>query len=137
VFNIGAGELTVIVLVALLVLGPDRLPGIARSAAKGYRELTRLRRQMDVSVKEIRDDLKIDIDPDDLNLEAAAPSLRAPQGERFSRGGTPAAPPEPVQLEVPELDDYLAGSGAVASPALLQTPAEDDYLGRASGAPRE
>jgi len=136
VFNIGAAELSVIVLMALLVLGPDRLPGIARSLAKGYRELTRMRRQMDVSVKEIREDLKIDIDPDDLNLESEAPPVRAPQGERFSRASAPDIAAEPVLLEVPELDDYLAGASTSASRGLLPTPAEDDYLGPAAGGAR-
>jgi len=40
-FGIGWTEILVILVVALLVLGPDRLPGIARSLGKGLREFRR------------------------------------------------------------------------------------------------
>ncbi len=40
-FNIGPGELIVILILALVLLGPDKLPGVARSVGKGMRELRR------------------------------------------------------------------------------------------------
>lgn len=40
--NIGAGEILVILLVALLVLGPDKLPGAARSAGRAMGQIRRL-----------------------------------------------------------------------------------------------
>lgn len=41
-FNIGFGELVVILLVAFLVVGPKDLPKLARTLAKGIRKLRRL-----------------------------------------------------------------------------------------------
>lgn len=41
-FNIGFGELIVLMLVAFLVVGPKDLPNIARAAAKGLRQLRAL-----------------------------------------------------------------------------------------------
>jgi sec-independent protein translocase protein TatB len=41
-FNIGGGEFLVIALVALIVLGPQRLPDAARQAGKAMGELRRL-----------------------------------------------------------------------------------------------
>ena len=41
-FNIGAGEFLVIALIALIVLGPQRLPAAARQAGKAMGELRRL-----------------------------------------------------------------------------------------------
>lgn len=38
-FNIGFGELIVILLVAFLIVGPKDLPRIARSLAKGLKEI--------------------------------------------------------------------------------------------------
>ncbi len=41
-FNVGGGELLVIMLVALIVLGPQRLPGAARQVGKTLGDLRRL-----------------------------------------------------------------------------------------------
>jgi Tat protein translocase TatB subunit len=41
-FNIGGGELIVILLIALIVLGPQRLPNAARQLGKAMSDLRRL-----------------------------------------------------------------------------------------------
>lgn len=41
IFGIGIGEMMVIALVALIFLGPDRLPEVARSLGKGVAEIRR------------------------------------------------------------------------------------------------
>jgi len=41
-FGIGGAELLIILIVALLVLGPEKLPGLARSLGKGMGELRRI-----------------------------------------------------------------------------------------------
>ena len=40
-FNLGAGEIAVIMIVALLLLGPDKLPELARGIGKFVREFRR------------------------------------------------------------------------------------------------
>lgn len=40
-FNMGGGELFLIALVALLVIKPDKLPGLATSIGRWFGELTR------------------------------------------------------------------------------------------------
>ncbi|MFQ5479952.1 MAG: Sec-independent protein translocase protein TatB [Thermodesulfobacteriota bacterium] len=40
-FGIGFTELLLVLVVALLVLGPDKLPEVARTAAKAYNDLRR------------------------------------------------------------------------------------------------
>src|SRR6516225_6422857 len=40
-FNLGAGEIAVIMIVALLLLGPDKLPELARGIGKFMREFRR------------------------------------------------------------------------------------------------
>jgi sec-independent protein translocase protein TatB len=65
VFNVGLGEIVVIVLVALLLFGPERLPEMARQAG---RWLGRLR----LTTQDALDQLKGETDLKDLNL----PDLR-------------------------------------------------------------
>ena len=40
-FGLGFAEIVVILVIALLVLGPDKLPGIAKQVGKGLREFRR------------------------------------------------------------------------------------------------
>jgi Tat protein translocase TatB subunit len=41
-FNVGGGEVIVILLIALIVLGPDKLPGAARQVGKYLNEFRRI-----------------------------------------------------------------------------------------------
>jgi sec-independent protein translocase protein TatB len=65
VFNVGLGEIVAIVLVTLLLFGPERLPGMAREVG---RFLGRLR----LTTQDALDQLKDETDLKDLNL----PDLR-------------------------------------------------------------
>jgi sec-independent protein translocase protein TatB len=65
VFNVGLGEIVAIVLVTLLLFGPERLPEMARQAG---RFLGRLR----LTTQDALDQLKDETDLKDLNL----PDLR-------------------------------------------------------------
>ncbi len=61
-FGVGIGEIAVIIVVALIVVGPDRLPGLAKQAA-GF--VKTLRKMADGA----RDDLRSELGPDYANLE--------------------------------------------------------------------
>jgi sec-independent protein translocase protein TatB len=65
VFNVGLGEIVIIVLVTLLLFGPERLPDMARQVG---RFLGRLR----LTTQDALDQLKDETDLKDLNL----PDLR-------------------------------------------------------------
>jgi sec-independent protein translocase protein TatA len=104
VFNIGPTELLVILIIALLVFGPSRLPEVGRTIGKGLREFRK-------ASEEIRQELKIDLDaePD----ETPSPTTPTPyasyaSGEATARssngakahdpdGGEPTSPPEADQ----------------------------------------
>lgn len=61
-FGIGLPELLVIAVVALLVVGPDKLPGLAKSLGKGFQEF---RRATDDVTESIKDTLK----PEDIKKD--------------------------------------------------------------------
>lgn len=41
-FNVGAGEVLVILVIALIVIGPQKLPGLARQIGRGLGKIRRL-----------------------------------------------------------------------------------------------
>ncbi|MDQ1277118.1 MAG: sec-independent protein translocase protein TatA [Thermodesulfobacteriota bacterium] len=63
-FGIGLPELLVIAVVALLVVGPDKLPGLAKSLGKGFQEF---RRATDGVTESIKDTLKPEEIKKDVN----------------------------------------------------------------------
>lgn len=42
-FGVGTGELIVIILIAILILGPKDIPKVARSIGRGMREIKRVK----------------------------------------------------------------------------------------------
>ena len=88
-FNIGSGELVLIAVVALLVLGPKRLPELARGLGKFLREF---RRQTD----EVRGVVEREFYKMDQEMDQAPPQL-TPNAE--------AVPTTPEATSSPMLDD--------------------------------
>jgi sec-independent protein translocase protein TatB len=68
VLGLGWGEVAVLLLLALFVVGPERLPGLAADAGKGLRTLRR-------SVTGLTDDLKTELGPEfaDVDLRSLHP----------------------------------------------------------------
>jgi sec-independent protein translocase protein TatA len=71
--NIGLPELLIILAIALLVFGPQKLPEVSRSIGKAVREFRRATDEIKGKIeqeiqasefKEIKDDLKKDFSPD-------------------------------------------------------------------------
>lgn len=86
-FNVGFGELTFIMVVALLVLGPRKLPELARGVGKFMREF---RRQSE----DIRQTVEREFYRMDRELEDSLPKLEPPEGTR-SAPSLHQAPPLP------------------------------------------
>jgi Tat protein translocase TatB subunit len=76
--NIGGAEILVILFVALVVLGPERLPGMARQIGKGMGEVRKIR---DGFEREIHEALKPALHAPPDAPEHVAPGPRAQQDE--------------------------------------------------------
>ncbi|MBN2082613.1 twin-arginine translocase TatA/TatE family subunit [bacterium] len=98
-FGLGGSELLVIALVALLVLGPQRLPEIVRTVSAVFKELAKIRRRVDDAMSEIRQE--IDLNVDDMDVARPRPPIGLPRPQRLP-ANTNADP------HVPIADDYLA-----------------------------
>ena len=94
-FNIGPGELILILIIALVVLGPGKLPDVASSLGKSVREFRK-------AATDLSDAGKLDTPPPAAPTEAqptapAAPASAAePAPPAASTPAASAAPAEPA-----------------------------------------
>lgn len=101
-FGIGLPELILILGIALIVVGPEKLPELAKSLARGINELKKTATALKESVDE---ELKEESDPWRQNLDATTPAdlpgvndplpLSEPAGQTPPDAVAPTAP-EPV-----------------------------------------
>lgn len=85
--NISAPEIMIIVVIALIVLGPKKLPDVARSAGKGMREF---RAALSGESLEERDERKLDEKHEDEPAAAEEPREPREPREKAVAGGPPA-----------------------------------------------
>src|SRR5882762_2051861 len=119
-FNIGPMELLVLAVVGMVVLGPERLPGIVRDA-------TRMLRQLRDMATGARDQLKNELGPEfsDVDLQALR-DLRS------------LNPRTAIQRAILGGDEDEAPAAAAASPEpapAAARPAAQQPLGRGEKAP--
>ncbi|CAN5159727.1 hypothetical protein BH20ACT24_BH20ACT24_00460 [soil metagenome] len=82
-FNIGPTELIVILVLALIVFGPSRLPEIGRTVGKSLREVRR-------AGMDLRDQFETDLDDDSFARKGSAGE---PKAEKEQRPEPPAPAP--------------------------------------------
>ncbi|MGQ0432878.1 MAG: Sec-independent protein translocase protein TatB [Microthrixaceae bacterium] len=85
-FNVGGGEVLVIAFIALIVLGPQRLPDAARQAGKAIGELRRLSSGFQ---NELRDAFS--------DAELTSPVADAPRRDVLAQPPVHTAPPAAVE----------------------------------------
>ena len=86
-FNIGPAELVVIFLVALLVVGPKRLPELGRTIGKALREFRR-------TTDDLKQSFEFGIDEDDFPEE---PNGQEPAHVNEPTKAAEPPPPDPEQ----------------------------------------
>jgi Tat protein translocase TatB subunit len=69
-FGIGFNEIIIILVIALIVIGPKKLPDIAKALGKGYREFKK-------AFDDVKDELNIDIDDDSEYDEIRKTGIKA------------------------------------------------------------
>jgi len=89
-FNIGPGELIIILIIALVVLGPGKLPDVAASLGKGLREFRK-------AASDVTEAGKVDAPAQTpaapaASQSAAPPSATQPAPASDSSGAAPSEP---------------------------------------------
>ncbi len=127
-FNVGGGEFLAILVVALIVLGPDKLPDAARKAGKLIADVRRMSSGFQTEMKNA-------LNTDELKeLRELRDTI---QGKNVYSGGKgPSLPP--LESEVRAANVAMAGvvPGSEPVSTALQEPSEDGASG-AGGGPDE
>lgn len=132
-FGINPMELMIILMVALIVVGPKRLPEIGRTIGRAFSELRRVQ-------EEVRDTIRFDLEDDEpepptrpVRRERSPDSPRTPSaaelasaGER-ERSGIPASEPDGRPRVAAEIGPEISPDGAPESaPEAVPGVAPDD-----------
>jgi sec-independent protein translocase protein TatA len=92
-FNIGPAEIMVILIIALIVFGPKRLPEIGRTVGKGLREFRR-------ASQDIRDQFESNLDDEeDASAKESPEANEAPVLTAESEGGSAKEGSAPTTLD--------------------------------------
>jgi len=100
--NLGGAEILVILLVALLVLGPDKLPGAARSVGRGLSQLRRLSGSFEQEVRSAMGDADRAAGspaPSSLSTPAAGTHPGLGPGPRLGAGAVSLGPSTPATAD--------------------------------------
>ncbi len=111
-FNLSGSEIVVILLLALVVLGPEKLPDALRRAGKAYGELKRMsatfqsemRSALDEPMKEMRETADLLRKSAEIDSNVTGPSATGPSATVASaaRSVEPDADPDPAPDPAPD-----------------------------------
>ena len=77
-FNVGGGEIVVVLLLALLLLGPDKLPEAARRIGSVVAQIRRLASGFEEEIRSAMDIVSPTTETDRLDSMSAGPTLSGP-----------------------------------------------------------
>jgi sec-independent protein translocase protein TatA len=118
--SLGPAEILVILVVALLVFGPNKMPEIARQVGKGMRELKRVQEHLSTELRDVVSEF-------DGSGDTAMPSTAETIGDAVPTLPPKAEPttPEPPAVEAPPDEPAQAEPPPVTPPAPPAAPPSD------------
>ncbi len=119
--KIGAGELILILAIALIVIGPAKLPKLGKSIGKALGNAKRYMRDVTDEIKEVSDDLT-DIKKDLTSMEK---DIKEPmKSKKEEKKELPEGSDEKPAISADELSDSRVAE-PVAEPAAEEAPVEE------------
>ena len=138
-FDIAFSELMVVALVALIVIGPERLPGLARKAGEWWgrtqRYVNKVKQDIahDMAVEEatkLQHDIEKHIAEAEQAMQENGPvvlsyTLAPPQASQTPQDGQTKESPGPSGLSISGFPQWLAGRPAVGPPQGVTMPVSE------------
>jgi Tat protein translocase TatB subunit len=125
--NIGPQELIIVLIIALVVVGPQRLPELGRTIGKAMREFRKIQ-------DDVKDSIRFDLDAEpDHPVRPAGVAKSAVEVEHDEDDDEPpAVPTTTTVIETEELPDR-AGTADTDTTAVVPTEPDDDAGPLAAG----
>ncbi len=119
-FNVGGPEIVVVILVALLVLGPEQLPKAMRTFGNAMAEIRKVSGGFQDEMRKAMDTMDPTKDSGDFKGQSA-------EGPASQHGQTPAIPADSDVTEVVARNDGVAGADdvTVAAESVQDRPPVD------------
>jgi sec-independent protein translocase protein TatA len=117
--SLGPAEILVVLVIALLVFGPDKMPDIAKQVGKGFREFRRVQQHLK---SELRDVVSEFDSPSSATVEQQAVPMLPPKdvtpdaGPEAGPEASTAPVPTPEPRPVPTADTPSASAAPLPSP---------------------
>lgn len=134
-FGIGVGEIMLIMVVVLLVVGPEKLPDLAKTMAKGLRTARKASQDLKeaIDIEGVRQDIQRSVyDPikdwrapvtiEDVVEMADGTLIPDPSTAQI------AAPETDTDVEDAEIEESIARTGAITQRGTEENPAAVDIL---------
>ncbi len=112
-FNLDPGKLIVIAVVAIILLGPDRLPQVARQVGGAWRSFNEFRHRMETEMRSSMPDLP---PTSEIARLARSPSALLNHLSNMSSDGDDKEEAADGTFQPPVAPDAVAGNGQAASP---------------------
>ena len=129
--SIGMTELIVIMVVALIVIGPKRLPELARTLGKALGDFKRATSDFQNSFS-MEDDYDLDVlDEEAKEKEKKAGAEESDEDDDEEEGGTAEQTAEPDQTETDDLPPEAGDAAPEAEAAATENDAAEDKTGAA------
>lgn len=130
-FNVTGGELVIILVIALVVLGPERLPGAARSVGKVMAQIRELshgfQKEFKSALDEVTDPMQAMMNPQMTVLDGKPDTTDKPQSATMAAAGpvVPQQEPDPVSgWSTPPRPVLPEGPPSAVDPARAADPAD-------------
>jgi sec-independent protein translocase protein TatA len=135
--SLGPAEILVILVIALLVFGPDKMPDIARQVGRGFREFRRVQNHLKAELRDVVSEFDSTDDDNETGTPAPAatgdpvPSLPPLTGDGtdLPAAETPteaaaasAAPAPPAEVALPPAEVALPPAEVALPPAEVALP---------------
>ncbi len=101
--SLGPAEILVVLVVALLVFGPTKMPEIAKQVGKGFREFRRVQQHLKSELRDVV--AEFDAPSSSPGVEQQAVPMLPPKEDAAEASDTSGMPPAPAPPSAPAASD--------------------------------